>query len=61
MYEHLPGWSEDITGARSYDDLPPAACAYVERLEHLVGVPVRLISVGPERDQIIIRTDPFAR
>jgi len=61
LYEEAPGWSEDITGARTFEELPAAAQAYVERLERLVGVPVRLISVGPEREQIIVRSDPFAR
>lgn len=61
LYEEVPGWSEDITAARRFDDLPAAAQAYVQRLEHLIDVPVRLISVGPEREQIIVRTDPFAR
>lgn len=53
VYERLPGWSEDIAGARTMPDLPAAACNYVARIEELTGVPVSLISVGPERNQIV--------
>jgi adenylosuccinate synthase len=53
VYEELPGWSEDISGARTRDDLPPAAREYVERIEEWVGVPITLIGVGPEREQAI--------
>jgi adenylosuccinate synthase len=60
-YDHieLPGWQEDITGVREFADLPETARAYVDRLEELVGVPIRMISVGPSREQIILRSDPF--
>ena len=53
IYEELPGWTEDITGARTRDDLPPAAREYVARVEEWVGVPITLIGVGPEREQAI--------
>jgi adenylosuccinate synthase len=49
VYEDHPGWGSDITGVRSYDDLPAAARSYVERIEELAGVPISLISVGPQR------------
>jgi adenylosuccinate synthase len=55
VYEDLPGWQADTTGCRSWDDLPPPARAYVERLEALAGVPITYISVGPERAQMIVR------
>ncbi len=55
VYETLPGWSEDITGARSWDDLPSAARAYVDFLEKQVGVPISIVSVGPDRTQTIHR------
>jgi len=58
-YETLPGWDEDITGCRRYEDLPAAARRYVERVEALVQVPVEIISVGPGRDETIQRIDPF--
>ena len=57
VYEELPGWKEDITGIRRFDDLPENAKAYVHRLEELTGVPVGMISVGPDRTQTII-VDP---
>lgn len=59
VYEEMPGWSEDITGIREFEDLPANAMAYVRRIEELVGTPVQMISVGPQREQIIERDDPF--
>jgi adenylosuccinate synthase len=59
VYETLPGWTEDLTGLRRYEDLPDAARRYVERIETLVDVPVDMISVGPGRDETISRRDPF--
>jgi adenylosuccinate synthase len=55
VYEELPGWQADTTAARSWESLPPAARAYVERVEALAGVPVSHVSVGPEREQMIVR------
>jgi adenylosuccinate synthase len=55
VYQELPGWLADTTACRAWGDLPPAARAYVERLEQLAGVPISLVSVGPERDQMIVR------
>jgi adenylosuccinate synthase len=51
VYEELPGWDEEIREVRSWDDLPDQACDYIVRLEELTGVPVRMVSVGPEREQ----------
>jgi adenylosuccinate synthase len=59
VYETFPCWSEDITGCREFDDLPATARDYVKRVEALVGVPVELISIGPGRDETIVRTEPF--
>ena len=56
----LLGWTEVISGARAYDELPPQARAYVARLEELAGVPIDIISVGPEREQTILLRSPFA-
>lgn len=53
VYEDLPGWRTDISGARAWDDLPPAAKAYVARVEALVGVKCAWIGVGPGRDAIV--------
>ena len=52
-YEELEGWKAPTTGARRFDDLPPQARAYVERVSELSRAPVSLISVGPERDSTI--------
>ena len=57
VYEVFPGWSEDISGARTMADLPPAAVSYVEAVESLAGAPVAVVSVGPERTQTIMRRD----
>ena len=54
VYEELPGWTEDISGVRHREHLPPAAREYVARVEELVGVPATLIGVGPDREQAII-------
>jgi adenylosuccinate synthase len=53
VYENLPGWNEDLRSARRWVDLPKSTRAYILRIEELVGVPVRLVSVGPERNQIV--------
>ena len=53
VYEELPGWEEDVTAVRHWTDLPPQARAYVRRIEDYCGVPVRRVSVGPERDQVV--------
>jgi len=53
VYQDLPGWEEEIRSLRQWEDLPPRARAYILRIEELCGVPVRLVSVGPERQQVI--------
>jgi adenylosuccinate synthase len=53
VYEDLPGWDEDISRVRRYGGLPAAAQAYVGRLEAIGGVPVRHVSVGPDREQTL--------
>ncbi len=55
IYEHLDGWSEDITGCRTFEELPANAQAYVLRVEELIGARVSAIGVGPGRDEIIER------
>jgi adenylosuccinate synthase len=55
VLETLPGWLQDVTGARLWDDLPAAARAYIARVEAASNQPVRLISVGPERSQVVVR------
>jgi adenylosuccinate synthase len=53
VYEQLPGWDEDITGVRRFEDLPQAAQDYLKYIETFVGVPIVLVGVGPARDQVI--------
>ncbi len=60
VYEEMPGWSESSAGATQMDQLPKAALDYIARIEALTGLPVDIVSTGPERDQTIIRRDPFA-
>ena len=55
IYDELPGWQDDTSGCRTWSDLPAAARAYVEHLEGLAEVPISHVSVGPERDQMIVR------
>jgi adenylosuccinate synthase len=60
VYEELPGWTEDISGARSIEDLPPNAQAYVRYLEELSGAPISAIGVGQDRDATIAVRDMLA-
>ncbi|CAM2942632.1 adenylosuccinate synthase [Vibrio neptunius] len=55
IYETMESWSEDITGCRKFEQLPVAAQHYVLRIEQLMGVPVKMVSVGPGREQMIMR------
>jgi adenylosuccinate synthase len=60
ILEELPGWQEDIGGARTLDDLPEAARSYIDFVAEFVGVPVALVGVGPGRDQVIWNQVPAA-
>ena len=53
VYETLPGWQEEITAVRRLADLPANACKYLDRLSQLLGCPVEMVSVGPDRQQTI--------
>ncbi len=55
VVEYWEGWGCDVSGARRWEDLPRAAREYVQKIEDAVGCPVRYVSVGPERDSIIVR------
>jgi adenylosuccinate synthase len=55
VYETMPGFSQDITGVRTYDELPDEAKAYLDRIQEFVGVRISIVSVGPDREQTIIR------
>jgi len=58
VYEELPGWNTDLTGATSLDDLPEAAKNYLQFLADACGVPVGMVGVGPGREQFVQFTDP---
>ncbi|WP_028315342.1 adenylosuccinate synthase [Desulfatibacillum aliphaticivorans] len=60
VYETMPGWTEDISGVRNFDDLPENARNYLNRVEELLGAPIKIISVGPGRDETMVVKDPFA-
>jgi adenylosuccinate synthase len=51
VYETLPGWNRDVSGIRRREDMPPLALKYMDRLSELVGFPIGVISVGPDREQ----------
>jgi len=55
VYETLPGWSEDVGGARKWEDLPANAQAYVEYIEKMTETAVSYISIGPGREQVVVR------
>jgi adenylosuccinate synthase len=59
VYETLPGWIQDIRAIRSYSDLPELARQYLARIESLTSVPIKIISVGPGRDETIVLNNPF--
>ncbi|HVL36261.1 MAG TPA: adenylosuccinate synthase [Burkholderiales bacterium] len=59
VYEELPGWEESTVGVKSYERLPRAARAYLQRIEALCGVPVDLISTGPDREETIVKRHPY--
>ncbi len=54
IYEVLPGWSADISGARRMSDLPAEARQYINQIQEIVGAPITAIGVGPARDQVIL-------
>jgi adenylosuccinate synthase len=59
VYEELPGWKESTVGIKAHGALPKAARDYLKRIEDLAGVPIDLISTGPERDETIVLRHPF--
>lgn len=59
IYVELPGWKEDITGVKSFDELPEAAKNYIRKIEELTGIKVAVMSVGPDRLQTVTLHDIF--
>src|SRR3546814_482324 len=60
VYLEFPGWSENTHGVTRWDDLPPAARAYLRALEELAGSPISIVSTGPDREHTMVLQDPFA-
>ena len=61
VYESLEGWQEDIEKVRDYDSLPTQAKDYIKRIEEFTGVPANIVSVGPDRAETLLLTNPFAK
>jgi adenylosuccinate synthase len=59
VYIDMPGWSESTVGAKSYDELPAAARAYLDKVEEVCATPIAIISTGPDRAETIILKHPF--
>jgi len=59
VYEEMPGWNESTVGVKAHERLPKAARDYLARVEQLCGVPIAMISTGPERDETIVLRHPF--
>jgi len=60
IYETLPGWTETTFGVKTWDGLPKNAQDYLRRLEVVCGVPIAIVSTGPERDETIVIQHPFS-
>jgi adenylosuccinate synthase len=54
VYEIYPGWEEDLTGVRSLEELPEAARDYLDAMAQIAGIPVEIVSVGPDREQTLL-------
>jgi adenylosuccinate synthase len=59
VYETLPGWRDSTVGATRFDALPANARSYLRRIEALAGVPIAIVSTGPDRSQTILVHHPF--
>jgi adenylosuccinate synthase len=59
VYESMPGWTDSTVGVKALEGLPGAARAYIKRMEELCGVPVDMISTGPDREETIVLRHPF--
>ena len=60
VYIEMPGWDGTTVGVRSYDELPENAKAYIQKIQEVVGVPIDVISTGPDRDDTIVLRDPYS-
>ena len=60
VYEAVPGWTESTFGVQDWNKLPASARRYLERLAEVTGVPIDMVSTGPDREQTIVLHHPFA-
>ncbi|WP_413113880.1 adenylosuccinate synthase [Thaumasiovibrio sp. DFM-14] len=61
IYETMPGWTENTFGAKTLEELPQAALDYIARIEELTGVPIDIVSTGPDRNETIIKVHPYGK
>ena len=59
VYETFSGWSESTVGVQSWDQLPKAAQSYLKRVEEVAGIPIAMVSTGPDRNETILLDHPF--
>lgn len=59
VYMTMPGWKQDLNSAKSLDELPEKAKNYLKKLEELVGIPISIVSIGPDREQTLMKENPF--
>lgn len=59
VYEEFPGWNESTFGVKTWDALPEAARVYLKRIEEVVGIPIDMVSTGPDRDETILLRHPY--
>lgn len=59
VYEVMPGWTENTARVTNFEQLPKNAVSYIKKIEELTGVPVHIISTGPERNETIMLQNPF--
>ncbi|MEC7283633.1 MAG: adenylosuccinate synthetase, partial [Pseudomonadota bacterium] len=59
VYEEMPGWTDNTFGVTEFEALPQAAKNYIKRLEELTGVPVDIVSTGPDRNETIVLRSPY--
>jgi adenylosuccinate synthase len=60
IYEELPGWTEDISHIRDFEDLPANTRHYLKRIEELAETPIDIVSIGPGREETIVIKNPFS-
>ncbi len=59
VYITMPGWKEDLNGVKDLSQLPEKAKSYLKKLEELVGIPISIVSIGPDREQTLMKENPF--